>query len=109
MKPITTIETVTKAWDILHKANLHHFMDGAMLYAIGKLDESKLSISDIITDLLSGGVLIEFLSTITASEVYIASDGSHISWKYVEMPVAGEIISAFFTNSIAVFKALKIF
>ncbi|MDP3114155.1 MAG: hypothetical protein Q8M98_05185 [Candidatus Cloacimonadaceae bacterium] len=107
MKPITTIESVSLAWDVLQKANLHHFIDGGLLYAVQKLADVSINISDIISDLLTHGVLIEFLATITGSPVYIDNDNKQIPWSKIDMAIAGGIISDFFTNSTAVFKALK--
>lgn len=109
MKTVTTIETVTLAWDVLQKANLHHFMDSGLLYAVQKLSEVSVSLSDIISELLTHGILIEFLETITGSTQYISETGEKIPWKKIDMAVAGAIINDFFTNSTAVFKALKFF
>lgn len=109
MKVITTIENVSKAWEILKKANLHHFLDAGLLYAVQKLNDIDLKVSDIISALLNQGILIEFLQTITGSNVFITEDNQQIPWSKVDMPVAGELISAFFTDSMSVIKSLKLF
>ena len=124
MKVITTIENVSKAWEILQKANLHHFLDAGMLYAVQKLSEIDLKVSDIISALLmaghpvpvegsvipaKAGILIDFLACITQSDVYLTEDNQQLPWSKVDMPIAGELISAFFTDSMSVIKSLKLF
>ncbi|HRY83284.1 MAG TPA: hypothetical protein P5533_01485 [Candidatus Cloacimonadota bacterium] len=106
MKPIVTIKTAKNAWNILKKANLHHFLDASALYAIQKISEAQLSLSDIISDLLENDILIEFMTAITESTCFRADDGSQTPWEDVPMSVIGELISSFFTAFISTFKLL---
>lgn len=107
MKPITNIKTATKAWDILKKAKLHYFLDNSVLYAVQKLSELKINVSDIIGDLLENGVLVEFLIVITDSSQYVEEDGKKTAWEEVPMPKIGELIADFFSDFMSIFKVLK--
>ncbi len=107
MKPITNIKTATKAWEILKKANLHYFLDNSLLYAVQKLSELKINISDIISNLLENGVLVEFLTVITDSKQYIGEDGKSTAWEEVPIQIIGELITDFFSDFMSVFKVLK--
>ncbi len=107
MKTLTTIKTAKKAWEILRKANLHHFLDAGAVTAIGALHELKINLSDIITDLLENDVLIDFLQVITDSDQYIGPEGDKLAWEDVEMSIIGEIVADFFTGFTGVFKVLR--
>lgn len=107
MKTLTNIKTAKKAWEILRKANLHHFLDAGALTAIGALHELKINLSDIITDLLENDVLVEFLQVITDSPKYIGPEGNTSAWDDVEMSIIGEIVADFFTGFTGVFKVLR--
>ncbi len=107
MKPIVTIRSAQAAWSILKKANLHHFLDSGALYALQRLTELKINLSDIISDLLEGGVLVEFLSAITESSVYLDDSGNKVPWDSVPMPVIGGLISDFFSAFTSSFKLPK--
>lgn len=107
MKVITTIHTAKKAWEILKKANLHHFLDAGVLAALATLDSLEIKMSDIISSLLESGLLVQLLETITNSEYYIDDDGKKVNWEQVDIDIPKELISAFFTKVLSAFPMLR--